>query len=80
MFLDFDPILCSLSLRTLDTHFATLAAGNTVMIAARLIAADFAGYKALSGRRTVGISCRVMLLCKQTRIKKINNALFFLFS
>lgn len=54
----------------LDTHFATLAAGNTVMIAARLVAADLAGYETLSGRRTVGISCRVMLLCKQTRMKK----------
>jgi len=64
-----DPILYSLSPRILDTHFAAFAAGNTVMIAARLIATDLARYKALSGRGTVGISCRVMLLCKQIRRK-----------
>jgi len=49
------------------THFATLATGNAVMITARFITADLAGYKALSGCRTVGISCRVMLLCKQKK-------------
>lgn len=43
------------------------------MITARLIAADLAGYETLGGRRAVGISCRVMLLCKQTRIKKKQN-------
>jgi len=42
------------------------------MIATRFVAADFARYEALRGRRTIGISCRVMLLCKQMKEKEKN--------
>lgn len=49
------------------THFAALAAGDSVVIAARLVAADLARHEALGGRRAVRVRCRVVLLCKKRR-------------
>ena len=46
-------------------YLASLAAGDSVVIAARLVSADFAGDERLGWRGAVAVCCSVLLLCTE---------------